>query len=194
MSVFPLDPPAEAYLSDAQRVVRASLDVFCMIGVLPARRVRQQLMDSFDAQSFLRLKQLQCDPASPCPNFKPEDVALLTLEERADFIEGVIMLHRSLKPAVGQLLDWPPAIQLPLVALASLLAKNHSSCAENFRLIQSTEWVQIKALKLSAGLGYEEWLRSLAKEAGHDGRAVRSELERQAAPQLCLIVGYKPRT
>jgi hypothetical protein len=193
MIVFP-DPPSESEnLSESERTTRALLDIFCMIGTLPARRVRCDLMNSFEVEGFLKLKQSDVDATVVSCDLKPHDIGLLSLEERADFIEGVVMLHRLLKPPAARLQGWPPAVQLPVVALASLLAKNHVSCPENYRLLQSAEWTSLKELNLFLLCPYEEWLKSLVKDAGGDVRHPRSELERQASQRLLKIVGYKTR-
>jgi|GEM_PF-1177620 len=193
MTVFPDPPPESEKLSESERSARALLDIFCMIGTLPARRVRGDLMNSFEAEGFLELRQSDVDPSVLPRGLKPQDIGLLTLEERADFIEGVVMLHRLFKPPVEKLSTWPLALQLPVVAVADLLSKNHVSCPENYRLLQSAEWGKIRELNLYHMCPYEDWLKCLVKDAGGNPHHPRSELERQACQRLLKVAGYKSK-
>lgn len=167
---------------------RGALDLLITVGLLPASRVRSQLVRSFDQTAFLR--SLTVDGTETV--LEAKDILLIPVAERLAFLKGVA---RVLAAVAGE----PPTIyathairRVPLAALATLVASARRDRQRAFAVLDKSVGAGFESFALGRGLAYEEWVKTLATErlGGATTEGVDfAELERLAGARLLEAIG-----
>jgi len=167
---------------------RGALDLLVTVGLLPASRIRSQLVRSFDRDAFLR--SLTVDGAETV--LEAKDILLIPVTERLAFLKGVA---RVLTAFPGE----PPAIQptqairrVPLAALATLVVSERRERQRAFVLLDKSVGAGFEPFALGRGLSYEAWIKVLAAErlAGASAEGLDfAELERLAGARILEFIG-----
>jgi hypothetical protein len=169
-------------------VKRGALDLLITVGLLPASRIRSQLVRSFDQTAFLR--SLTVDGAATV--LEAKDILLIPVTERLAFLKGVA---RVLAAFSGE----PPMVQAthairraPLAALATLVASARRERRRAFTVLDKSVGAGFEPFALGRGLTYEAWVKRLATErlAGASAEGLDfTELERLAGARLLEAIG-----
>ena len=167
---------------------RGALDLLVTVGLLPASRIRSQLVRSFDRDAFLR--SLTVDGAETV--LEAKDILLIPVTERLAFLKGVA---RVLTAFPGE----PPAMQptqairrVPLAALATLVVSERRERQRAFVLLDKSVGAGFEPFALGRGLSYEAWIKVLAAErlAGASAEGLDfAELERLAGARILEFIG-----
>lgn len=167
---------------------RGALDLLVTVGLLPASRIRSQLVRSFDRDAFLR--SLTVDGAETV--LEAKDILLIPVTERLAFLKGVA---RVLAAFSGE----PPMVEAasairraPLAALATLVASARRERRRAFTVLDKSVGGGFEPFALGRGLTYEAWIKVLAAErlAGSSAEGLDfAELERLAGARILEFIG-----
>jgi hypothetical protein len=172
---------------------RGALDLLVTIGLLPAGRIRTQLIEGFGSSFYNRLTidELNVD-------LETKDILLLSLPERVAFLKGVSRVLRKLIVAEGApcWCHQPITQRLSLAALATLIVSGKAGRKVAFRAVNRVEWFCYEGLPLGRGLAYEDWIRLLAEQRLGDTEPASNdfaELERLAGARILEVIGETGR-
>ena len=168
---------------------RGALDLLVTIGLLPAGRIRTQLIEGFGVSFYNRLTidELNVD-------LETKDILLLSLPERVAFLKGVSRVLRKLIVAEGApcWCHQPITQRLSLAALATLIVSGKAGRKVAFRAVNRVEWFCYEGLPLGRGLAYEDWIRLLAEQRLGSAEPASNdfaELERLAGARILEVIG-----
>jgi len=186
------ESPASYGGNDDVRVLaakRAALDLLVTIGLLPAGRIRSQLIEGFGFDFYNRLTMEERDVA-----LETKDILLLSMSERVAFLKGVSLVLRHLIAHVGGPC-WchkPITLRLALAALATLVVSGQAGRKVAFKAVNRVEWFCFRELSLGEGLVYEDWIKVLALQRlgnSEPDTVDFAELERLAGARLLEAIG-----
>jgi hypothetical protein len=169
---------------------QGALDLLVTIGLLPAGRIREQLVAAYGFDFYDRLTPTE----DATPDFVSKDILLLSLTERVAFLKGVSRVLRRLIRD-GRTPCWchrPVTLKLSLAALATLVASGKAKRKQAFKAVNQVDWLCFKELFLGQGLGYEDWIKVLAQQ--HLGNTEPdtgdfAELEHLAGARILEFIG-----
>ena len=169
---------------------QGALDLLVTIGLLPAGRIRDQLVAAYGFDFYDRLTPT----ADAAVDFATKDILLLSLTERLAFLKGVSRVLRQLIRD-GRTPCWchqPATLKLTLTALATLVASGKAKRKQAFKAVNQVDWLCFKELFLGQGLGYEDWIKVLAQQ--HLGNTEPdtgdfAELEHLAGARILEFIG-----
>jgi hypothetical protein len=173
---------------------QGALDLLVTIGLLPAGRIRDQLVAAYGFDFYDRLTPSE----DAAPDFVSKDILLLSLTERVAFLKGVSRVMRQLIRD-GQAPGWgdrPVTLKLALAALATLVVSGKAGRKQAFKAVNRVEWFRFKDLFLGQGLAYEDWIKVLAQQrlgAAENDAADFPELERLAGARILEFLGETGR-
>jgi len=169
---------------------QGALDLLVTIGLLPAGRIRDQLVAAYGFDFYDRLTPT----ADAALDFATKDILLLSLTERLAFLKGVAQVLRWLIRE-GRTPCWchqPVTLKLSLAALATLVVSGKAGRKQAFKAMNRVEWFCFKELSLGQGLGYEDWIKVLAQQRLGNTEPESSdfaELERLAGGRILEFLG-----
>ncbi len=167
---------------------RGALDLLVTVGLLPASRIRSQLVRSFDQAAF----QLSLTVDGTETALEAKDILLIPVTERLAFLKGVA---RVLAAAPGEPLATyaTHAIRrVPLAALATLVTSARRERQRAFIVLDRAMGPGFETFALGRGLAYEDWIKVLATErlAGASAEGLDfAELERLAGARILEAIG-----
>jgi len=169
---------------------QGALDLLVTIGLLPAGRIRDQLVAAYGFGFYNQ--PTAADVTSV--EFAAKDILLLSASERVSFVKGVARVLRHLA-ATGYAPCWchqPATLKLTLAALATLVASGKAKRKHAFKAVNQIDWLCFKELFLGQGLAYEDWIKVLAQQRlgnTEPGTSDFAELERLAGARLLEAIG-----
>jgi len=169
---------------------QGALDLLVTIGLLPAGRIRDQLVAAYGFDFYDR--PTAAGVASV--EFAAKDILLLSASERVSLVKGVGRVLRHLA-AAGYAPCWchqPATLKLMLAALATLVASGKAKRKHAFKAVNQIDWLCFKELFLGQGLAYEDWIKVLAQQRLGNAEPDTSdfaELERLAGARLLEAIG-----
>lgn len=169
---------------------QGALDLLATIGLLPAGRIRDQLVAAYGFDFYNQ--PTTADVASV--EFAAKDILLLSASERVAFVKGVARVLRHLA-AAGHTPCWchqPATLKLMLAALATLVAAGKAKRKQAFKAANQVDWLCFQELFLGQGLGYEDWIKVLAQQRLGNTEPESSdfaELERLAGGRILEFLG-----
>ena len=173
---------------------QGALDLLVTIGLLPAGRIRDQLVAAYGFDFYDRLTPT----ADAAVDFATKDILLLSLTERLAFLKGVSRVLRQLIRD-GRTPCWchrPATLKLSLAALATLVVSGKAGRKQAFKAVNRVEWFCFKELFLGQGLAYEDWIKVLAQQRlgnAEPATADCAELERLAGARILEFLGETGR-
>lgn len=172
-----------------------SLHLISLIGVREPGPASGRLPNAFDYPSRLlnvfdypSLMVLELGSADQ--HLSIDDICLLTLDERVDFIAGCARLSRHLRPdGGGCLCHFPAFVTLPIAAFATLVAAGHPGRSSAYTDLVSIGYVCADKIGLKDKLLYEKFLRNLVARDRESVDGMDLEhLEKRAA--ACILESY----
>ena len=167
---------------------RGALDLLITVGLLPASRIRSQLVRSFDQAAF----HLSLTVDGTETTLEAKDVLLIPVTERLAFLKGVARVLTAFsgeRPAASS----AQAIRrVPLAALATLVTSSRRERQRAFIVLDRSVGPGFESFALGRGLAYEDWIKVLAKErlAGASAEGLDfAELERLAGARILEAIG-----
>jgi hypothetical protein len=173
---------------------QGALDLLVTIGLLPAGRIRDQLVAAYGFDFYDRLTPT----ADASLDFATKDILLLSVTERVAFLKGVSRVLRQLIRD-GRTPCWcqrPVTLKLSLAALATLVVSGKSGRKLAFKAMNRLEWFCCNELFLGEGLAYEDWVKVLAQQRSRSGEPDTgdfAELERLAGARILEFLGETGR-
>jgi hypothetical protein len=173
---------------------QGALDLLVTIGLLPAGRIREQLVAAYGFDFYDRLTPTE----DATPDFVSKDILLLSLTERVAFLKGVSRVLRRLIRD-GRTPCWchrPVTLKLSLAALATLVVSGKAGRKQAFKAVNRVEWFCFKDLFRGQGLAYEDWVKLLAQQrlgAVESDAGDFAELERLAGARILEFIGETGR-
>jgi len=173
---------------------QGALDLLVTIGLLPAGRIREQLVAAYGFDFYDRLTPTE----DATPDFVSKDILLLSLTERVAFLKGVSRVLRRLirDGRTPCWCHWPVTLKLSLAALATLVVSGKAGRKQAFKAVNRVEWFCFKDLFLGQGLAYEDWVKLLAQQrlgAVESDTGDFAELERLAGARILEFIGETGR-
>jgi hypothetical protein len=173
---------------------QGALDLLVTIGLLPAGRIREQLVAAYGFDFYDRLTPTE----DATPDFVSKDILLLSLTERVAFLKGVSRVLRRLirDGRTPCWCHWPVTLKLSLAALATLVVSGKAGRKQAFKAVNRVEWFCFKDLFLGQGLAYEDWVKLLAQQrlgAVESDAGDFAELERLAGARILEFLGETGR-
>jgi hypothetical protein len=173
---------------------QGALDLLVTIGLLPAGRIREQLVAAYGFDFYDRLTPTE----DATPDFVSKDILLLSLTERVAFLKGVSRVLRRLirDGRTPCWCHWPVTLKLSLAALATLVVSGKAGRKQAFKAVNRVEWFCFKDLFLGQGLAYEDWVKLLAQQrlgAVESDAGDFAELERLAGARILEFIGETGR-
>jgi hypothetical protein len=188
---FSESPALDGGKDDARTLAAklGALDLLVTIGLLPAGRIRTQLIESFGFSFYNRLTIDELDV-----DLETKDILLLSLPERVAFLKGVSRVLRKLIVTRGApcWCHQPITQRLSLAALATLIVSGKAGRKVAFKAVNRVEWFCYEGLPLGRGLAYEDWIRLLAEQRLGDREPASNdfaELERVAGARILEVIG-----
>lgn len=173
---------------------QGALDLLVTIGLLPAGRIRDQLVAAYGFGFYNQPTAADVAPVE----FAAKDILLLSATERVAFLKGVSRVLRRLIRD-GRTPCWchrPVTLKLSLAALATLVVSGKAGRKLAFKAMNRVEWYCFKDLFLGQGLAYEDWVKVLAQQRLGDAEPPTgdfAELERLAGARILEFLGETGR-
>ena len=179
--------------ADILATKRGALDLIVTIGLLPAGRIRNQLVGAYGFD-FVNSPTT----ADVSLTLEAKDILLLTLTERVAFLKGASLILRQLLQD-GRTPCWchrPSTLKLSLAALATLVVSGKAGRWRAFQAVNRVEWFCFRDLALGQGHAYEDWIRLLAEQRLGNTEPASvdfAELERLAGARILEFIGETGR-